>query len=125
MSIAFGKLKTFADLQIIAKFYSVALSLRRPNLLQFTAYMVDCVRSMENNPHAPPADIDLVAYVKLLNMAEEINSIYALADKARPMPLTENDSQQLAVRFEKRLAHWRETCGHMSLNGKLKCLRTH
>lgn len=73
--------------------------------------MVDCVRSMENSPFTLPADIHLVAFVKLLNMAEEISSTYA--DSTR---YTYHQNQAVD-RIKSRLAHWWESYKHTGLDG--------
>ena len=86
-------------------------------MLQFTTRMLECARNMETSSFTLPIDIPLIALVKLLNMAEEISSTYALTDGARCTGLPENHISQIINRFKTRLDNWREMYRTTGFNG--------
>lgn len=75
-------------------------------MLHFTTYMAECINNLESSPHVLSADLQLTAGAKLLNIGEEISSVFELAKGSRPAAILDQD---ITDRFDMRLDRWLET----------------
>ena len=84
------------------------MRMRRPNMLQWTDGMNDCLEVLENSPFATFEDKRFIAWVKLQRISDEWN--------------TNNSSNESTIKvklkgFERQLAKWKEGLPPGALNG--------
>ncbi|KAH9834686.1 GAL4-like Zn(II)2Cys6 (or C6 zinc) binuclear cluster DNA-binding domain [Teratosphaeria destructans] len=84
----------------------VSLSLRRPNMLRVSSYIRECVEHLERAHDALPSDRTVVAWVKLIMIAEEISTAFCFDDPGGLARITELRTQIMIQDFEKRLTAW-------------------
>lgn len=84
----------------------VSLSLRRPNLLRVSSYIRECVDYVGRARDALPTDPTLVAWVRLLMLAEEISTSLCYDDPGGIASITELRTQIMLKEYEKRLTAW-------------------
>ncbi|KAJ5347473.1 uncharacterized protein N7506_000726 [Penicillium brevicompactum] len=84
---------------------TVAMKTRRPNLLQFNDWMVECVRHLERSPHR--TDQHLAIWFELQRITDEAMSSFGLDDTSTTSPLTESRVQAVLRWFDKRMEAWK------------------
>lgn len=99
--------RTFLSCYIICA--GVSLSLRRPNMLRVSSYIRDCADHLEQSPDAISTDPNLVAWVRLIMVAEEISTSFSYDDPGGMASITELRTQMMLKDFEARLASWYNT----------------
>lgn len=104
---------------------TVAMKTRRPNLLQFNDWMVECVRHLERSPHR--TDQHLAIWFELQRVTDEAMSSFGLDDTSTTSPLTESRVQAVLRWFDKRMEAWKTNTPSEMLTGKLHhlSLRSH
>lgn len=83
--------------------------MRRPNMFRFNAWISKCAASLASSPHAAPSDGRLIAWVGLLNIAEEIVTAFSMdtgSECARVLP---SQKRPLLKGFEKALMQWADS----------------
>lgn len=95
----------------------LSLNLRRPNLFHFSAYMADICREMETSPSAITLDKTLTAYVRIVNIGEEINVAFALSDGGREGLISDEALRQGLLNYQKKLLIWKEVFRPQALSG--------
>ena len=86
-------------------------------MLRFNSWIGECTNFLEKSSNAAKSDSYLVAWVKLLRITEEIGESFALDDLENVASLSEYRVQLMLRGFEKRLASWKESLPHTSMNG--------
>ncbi|EME49286.1 hypothetical protein DOTSEDRAFT_68152 [Dothistroma septosporum NZE10] len=84
----------------------ISLSLRRPNMLRVGSHIRECVDYIERAPNALSTDSTLVAWVRLLIIAEEISTSFSYDDPGGIASITELRTQLMLKEYEKRLTAW-------------------
>nr|POF04595.1 transcriptional regulator war1 [Quercus suber] len=84
----------------------VSLSLRRPNIMQNTTYLRECVDVIGKSSVALEADRMIVAWARLLMIAEEIYTSFSYSDLGNVASLAELKTQMMVREFQKRLHAW-------------------
>lgn len=97
---------------------SVAVNMRRPNMLRFNSWMKECVNFLENLPMATVFDKRLIARVRLQNIAEEFASSLSLEDPDDSSIVLDSRTQLTVKAFERRLKTWKESVEPEIINGK-------
>lgn len=81
----------------------VSLSLRRPNMLRASSYIKECVEYLDQSPEAIPTDRTIVAWVRLIMIAEEISVSFCYDDPGEIALITELRAQLMLKDYDKRL----------------------
>ena len=96
--------------------------MRRPNMLLFTPYMVECATSITEHGMVSTVNSNLLAWVRLLNIGEEISAAYLLNHSGST---TEKISDQRILKaitvFDVRLRRWFSNNQGPAMNGS-ECL---
>ncbi|KAL2370178.1 hypothetical protein RJ035_003540 [Blastomyces gilchristii] len=87
---------------------NVAMSLRRPILTRWHPYMDESLEILETSPDALPSDRNLIQWVKLAHLGEEILFQFSMDDPATNVDITDPKNQYALKGFERRLAEWRK-----------------
>ncbi|PSK54340.1 hypothetical protein B9Z65_3459 [Elsinoe australis] len=103
----------------------LSLNLRRPNLFHFSAYMADICREMETSPTATTLDKTLTAYVRIVNIGEEINVAFALSDGGREGLISDEALRQGLLNYQKKLLIWKEVFRPQALSVDLQIMYHH
>ncbi|EPS42532.1 hypothetical protein H072_3502 [Dactylellina haptotyla CBS 200.50] len=85
---------------------NVAMSLRRPNLLRYSAYMGECVEFIEKSPEATLHDKIICQWVKLQRITEEVGIAFGYEDAVAKVNLAETRIQFALKGFERQLEEW-------------------
>ncbi|KAF3925328.1 hypothetical protein ABW20_dc0108847 [Dactylellina cionopaga] len=85
---------------------NVAMSLRRPNLLRYSAYMGECVEFIEKCPDATLHDRIICQWVKLQRITEEVGIAFGYEDAVAKVNLAETRIQFALKGFERQLEEW-------------------
>ncbi|KXT07315.1 hypothetical protein AC578_442 [Pseudocercospora eumusae] len=110
--------RTFLSCYIICA--GVSLSLRRPNMLRISSYIRECVDLLEQSPVAVPHDSNLVAWARLIMIAEEISTSFCYDDPGGVASITEIRTRMMIKDFEARLDKWYKSAPeHNSGTGSL------
>ncbi|KAK4506484.1 hypothetical protein PRZ48_000216 [Zasmidium cellare] len=96
--------RTFLAVYIIC--VGVSMSLRRPNTLRCSSYIRESVEYIERSPNAIPTDRTLVAWTRLIMIAEEISTSWCYDDPGGIASITELRTQLMMKDFDKRLTSW-------------------
>lgn len=96
---------------------SVALSMRRPNMLRYNRNISDSINFLTTCSRAVPSDERLIAWAKLLIITEEIGISFSLDDLGRVVSLAESRAQLMLKSFEKQLAGWYNETHSSVMNG--------
>jgi len=94
----------------------VSLSLRRPNMLRVSSYVRECVDYLERAPDAIPSDRTVVAWVRLIMIAEEISVSFSFDDPGGIASISELRTQMMLKDFEKRLTQWYASVPEADIN---------
>ncbi|TQS38496.1 hypothetical protein Golomagni_00995 [Golovinomyces magnicellulatus] len=84
-----------------------SIILRRPNLIRWTPFIVDCVDLLENSPLALPSDKILCQWVKSQHIAEEIGMQFSMDDPIASVNFADSQVQYSLKGFERDLEKWR------------------
>ncbi len=84
-----------------------SIGMRRPNALRFNRWLGDCVDVIANNPAAPQSDMQLVAWVELLKITDEIGTAFLFDDPCNMPSIAEHRVQIMITGFEKKLEAWK------------------
>lgn len=95
---------------------TVAMKTRRPNLLQFNDWMVECVKHLECSPHR--TDQHLAIWFELQRITDEAMSSFGLDDTSATLPLTESRVQAVLRWFDKRMDTWTKKTPSDMLTGE-------
>ncbi|KAK6539304.1 hypothetical protein TWF694_009537 [Orbilia ellipsospora] len=85
---------------------NVAMSLRRPNLLRYSAYMGECVEFIEKSPEATLNDKIICQWVKLQRITEEVGIAFGYEDAVAKVNLAETRIQFALKGFERQMEEW-------------------
>lgn len=96
--------RTFLSCYVICA--GVSLSLRRPNMLRVSSYIKECVEYIDRAPGALPSDSTLLAWVRLLMIAEEISVAFCYDDPGAIASITDTRNQLMLKEFERKLSSW-------------------
>lgn len=99
---------------------TVAMKTRRPNLLQFNDWMVECLKQLERSPHR--TDQHLAIWFELQRITDEAMSSFGLDDTSTTSPLTESRVQAVLRWFDKRMDTWKKNTPTEMLTGKFPTL---
>ncbi|GAB7338441.1 hypothetical protein MBLNU457_4729t1 [Dothideomycetes sp. NU457] len=83
---------------------AITMSLRRPSMMNFTMYMVECVKGLEASPLKN--DNCLAAWARLMNMADEISVAYGMTDQSKRVSLADEHTLQSMTSFTRRVQAW-------------------
>ncbi len=86
---------------------SVALIMRRPNMLRYNTWISECVEYLQNSSAAAPSDKRLAAWVQLLSILEEIATSFSFEDLTKIAKIAHPQTLCMLKEFEKRLSEWR------------------
>jgi hypothetical protein len=96
---------------------SVSVSMRRPNMLRFNSWTKECLECLEGSQYSPSSVEMLVAWVKLVKIAEDISACMSYDDPVNiPTPSDSRGRLMLKI-FEKELNSWRQESSANSMNG--------
>jgi hypothetical protein len=95
---------------------TVAMKTRRPNLLQFNDWMVECLKQLERSPRR--TDQHLAIWFELQRITDEAVSSFGLDDTSTTSPLTESRVQAVLRWFDKRMETWKKNTPSEMLTGK-------
>ena len=109
--------RTFLACYVICS--GVSMSLRRPNMLRVSSHIRECVDYLERSPNAVPSDRTLLAWVKLIMIAEEISNSLAYDDPGGIASISELRTQLMLKDFNKRLESWYTGIPEADMNSSL------
>ena len=85
------------------------MRMRRPNMLQWTSGMSDCLDVLESSSEPSVLDKRLAAWVRLQNIADDWSKSVGLI----------NSHVELSLKgFERQLERWKEAAGPGVINSK-------
>ncbi|KAG8624994.1 hypothetical protein KVT40_006745 [Elsinoe batatas] len=87
---------------------SISLNMRRPNMFHFTTYMADIGREFETAQGASPTDKSLSAFIRIVNIGEEISVAFSLSDGGREGLISDQQLQQALITYQKKLILWKD-----------------
>ncbi|PNS21779.1 hypothetical protein CAC42_377 [Sphaceloma murrayae] len=87
---------------------SLSLNMRRPNMFHFTTYMAEIGKEFETSQNISTDDRALGAFVRIVNIGEELNVAFALTDGGREGVVSEEQLKQGVVTYQRRLSAWKE-----------------
>jgi len=82
-------------------------------MLQYNDWMSECVRALEITPLAAPSDPSLIAFVRLINIADNINIAFSFTDSAHIANLSQIPTQHMVGVFQARLDQWKQENEHL------------
>jgi len=102
----------------LADLLSVAISMRRDNMLPYNGRMTSCITKLETSPLRIPSDSHLIALVKLVHIAEQISSSYDLPNGEKRLTLSSSRNSQVREHFRPQLASWRRLHNGLDFNSE-------
>lgn len=103
--------RTFLACYLICS--SVSLSLRRPSLLKVNSYIRDCLDFLDQSPDAVPSDRTLVAWARMIMIAEEISTSFCYDDLGNMGSIAELPVRMMLKDYSSRLTLWYENVPEM------------
>lgn len=97
---------------------SITISLRRPSMLNFTMYMVECAKGLEASPLKN--DNCLAAWARLMNMADEISVAYGLTDSSKRASLSDEQTLRSMASFRRKIQAWYTKYVNKGHSGRLR-----
>jgi Fungal Zn(2)-Cys(6) binuclear cluster domain len=88
---------------------NAAMSLRRPLLVRWSAYMEESLEILAKAPDALPSDKWLAHLVRAQHIAEEVGYQFSMDDPPSDVSVTQPKVQYQMKTFEKQLDEWRRT----------------
>ena len=101
---------------------AVSLALRRPNMLRANSYVRECAEYLEQSKDSLPTDATLVAWSRLIMIAEEINVSFAYDDPGGIASIAELRTQLMHKDFQKRLMTWYDNVPTKAMNPSLNMM---
>ncbi|KAK5135800.1 hypothetical protein LTR08_004627 [Meristemomyces frigidus] len=98
---------------------AVSTSLRRPNILRVSTYVRECVDFLQQSPDAIPTDCTLVAWAKLIMIADEITASLSHDDLGGLAHISELRTQLMLKDFARRLTAWFTSVPQTDMTGSL------
>jgi hypothetical protein len=95
---------------------SLAMRMRRPNVLLFNNWMSECLDLLEESPIF--LDKRLAALVKLQRIADEALISFGLDDPSTDISLTDSRVQVILRGFERKMDDWMKTTAPELMEGK-------
>jgi hypothetical protein len=96
---------------------SLAMRMRRPNVLLFNNWMSECLGILEESPVF--LDKHLAAGVKLQRIADETLMSFGLDDPSIDISLTDSRMQVILRGFERKMDDWMKTTTPELMEGEL------
>ncbi|KAI9787848.1 MAG: hypothetical protein M1816_007415 [Peltula sp. TS41687] len=84
----------------------VSMSLRRPNLLRWTAYMGECVAFLESSAEALESDRKICRWVRVQHIADEVGEKLSMDDPCASVSLSDDTVRSALKGFENQLKDW-------------------
>lgn len=75
-------------------------------MLRCSSYIKDCVQYLDNAPDAADSDSALIAWVRLIMIAEEISAAFSLDDLGDIASIADLRTQLMLKDFRSRLDAW-------------------
>lgn len=88
---------------------NAAMSLRRPLLVRWSAYMEESLEVLARAPDALPSDRWLAHVVRAQHIAEEVGYQFSMDDPPSDVSITQPKVQYQLKAFEKQLDEWRRS----------------
>jgi hypothetical protein len=85
---------------------SASMGLRRPNLIRWTPFMMDCLEFLENSPEAAATDRALCNWVRSQHIGEEIGTQFSMDDPTASVSIADSKVQYALKGFERDLEKW-------------------
>ena len=95
-------------LAVLIKSIDTTISSRRPPTMRVTSYGRECLFFLEQSPDALPGDHILIAWTRLLMIADEIGSAFAFDDPGGMASIFDVKTQLMMDSFKRRLSEWRQ-----------------
>ncbi|KIW19030.1 hypothetical protein PV08_03320 [Exophiala spinifera] len=83
-----------------------SMSLRRPLLVRWSAYLDECIEILNTASDALPSDKALCHLVHAQHLAEDIGREFSMDDPLSQLTLTDQKTQYHLKNFERRLQEW-------------------
>ena len=81
--------------------------MRRPNMMLFTPYMIECANSITGSGMISTSNASLLAWVRLFNVGEEISAAYQLHHMGTSSDdISDRRLLQIINTFDPRLQKW-------------------
>lgn len=100
----------------------VSTTLRHPPMINSTPYIEECLTFFEKSPAALPSDRTLCAFVKLIQVMEDVARSFHMHDPASTVKVEEDSTQYSIKIFEKRIEDWKRESTKFMLPGMLNIL---
>ncbi|KAL6708640.1 hypothetical protein ACN47E_002621 [Coniothyrium glycines] len=84
-----------------------AMRLKRPNILQFNSWMVECAAMLEKSKSLD--DKRITAWLKMQRIADEANTAFGFDDASTSFSLSELRMQIILRIFDRRMQDWRKS----------------
>ena len=84
-----------------------SMALRRPMLCRWHPYMEECIEILQKSPEAEASDRNLIHWVRLTHIAEEVAFQFSMDDPSSHLTLNDTKVQYAMKGFEKQLDEWR------------------
>src|SRR5947199_10228238 len=95
--------------------HSLAMRMRRPNMLLFNNWMAECLVTLENSSNI--LDKRLGLWVTLQRIAEETTTQFGLDDPSISIRLTAARVQVIVAGFERRMEEWKKSANPEIVDG--------
>jgi Fungal Zn(2)-Cys(6) binuclear cluster domain len=101
---------------------NASMTLRRPLLVRWSAYMDESLEVLANAPDALPSDKWLAHLVRSQHIAEEVGYQFSMDDPPSDVSITQSKVQYQMKTFEKQLDEWRRSSTKDMPQGKMESL---
>ncbi|CAG8982669.1 hypothetical protein HYALB_00006067 [Hymenoscyphus albidus] len=85
---------------------TASMGLRRPNLIRWGPFMVDCIEFLETSPEAAPSDKILCQWVRSQHIAEDVGTQFSMDDPMATITIADSKVQYALKGFERDLEKW-------------------
>ena len=96
-------------LAVLIKSTGTMITSRRPATMRVTSYARECLDYIEQSPEAVTGDRVLVAWARLLVIADKIGSAFCFDDPGAMASLFDLKTQLMTTSFKKRLSDWQRS----------------
>jgi hypothetical protein len=104
---------------------NASMTLRRPLLVRWSAYMDESLEVLAKAPDALPSDKWLAHLVRSQHIAEEVSYQFSMDDPPSDVSITQTKVQYQMKTFEKQLDEWRRNSTKDMPQGMIGCLHSH
>jgi Fungal Zn(2)-Cys(6) binuclear cluster domain len=104
---------------------NASMTLRRPLLVRWSAYMDESLEVLAKAPDALPSDKWLAHLVRSQHIAEEVGYQFSMDDPPSDVSITQTKVQYQMKTFEKQLDEWRRNSTKDMPQGMIGCLYSH